>query len=64
MFCKQFLAYAVHIDWCYHAIQNIQVGLNIKGEPELTVVARIQYYHKNVFILHPRPLGRHIGIDS
>ena len=22
MFCKQFLAYAVHIDWCYHSIHN------------------------------------------
>ena len=22
MFCKQFLAYAVHIDWCYHAIHK------------------------------------------
>ena len=20
MFCKQFLAYTVHIDWCYHFI--------------------------------------------
>ena len=29
MFCKQFLAYAVHIDWCYHSIINIQVGLNM-----------------------------------
>ena len=29
MFCKQCLAYAVHIDWCYHATQNIHVGLNI-----------------------------------
>ena len=27
---QQFLAYTLlHIDWCYHAIQNIQVGLNI-----------------------------------
>ena len=22
MFCKQFLAYAVHIDWCYHSIHK------------------------------------------
>ena len=22
MFCKQFLAYAVHNDWCYHSIHN------------------------------------------
>ena len=22
MFCKQFSAYTVHIDWCYHAIQK------------------------------------------
>ena len=22
MFCKQFLAYALHIDWCYHAINK------------------------------------------
>ena len=30
MFCKQFLAYAVHIDWCYHSIhKHFQVGLNM-----------------------------------
>ena len=30
MFCKQFLAYAVHIDWCYHSIhKHSQVGLNM-----------------------------------
>ena len=29
MFCKQFLAYAVHIDWCYLLSINIQVGLNM-----------------------------------
>ena len=22
MFCKQFLTYDVHIDWCYHAIHK------------------------------------------
>ena len=22
MFCKRFLAYAVHIDWCYHSIHK------------------------------------------
>ena len=22
MFCKQFLAYTVHIDWCYHSIHK------------------------------------------
>ena len=22
MFCEQFLSYAVHIDWCYHAIHK------------------------------------------
>ena len=22
MFCKQFLAYTVHIDWCYHSINK------------------------------------------
>ena len=22
MFCKQFIAYAVHINWCYHAISK------------------------------------------
>ena len=22
MFCKQCLAYAVHIDWCYHSIHK------------------------------------------
>ena len=22
MFCKQFLAYALHIDWCYHSIHK------------------------------------------
>ena len=27
MFCKRCLAYTVHIDWCYHAIINIQVSL-------------------------------------
>ena len=22
MFCKQYLAYTAHIDWCYHAIHK------------------------------------------
>ena len=26
MFCKQFLAYAVHIDWCYHSIHKHSSG--------------------------------------
>ena len=26
MFCKQFLAYAVHIDWCYHSIHKHTSG--------------------------------------
>ena len=25
-FCKQFLAYAVHIDWCYHSIPKHTSG--------------------------------------
>ena len=30
MFCKQFLAYAVHIGWWYHSIhKQKQVGLNM-----------------------------------
>ena len=28
--------------------------MKIKGEPELTVVARIQYYNKNVLLLNKR----------
>ena len=28
MFCKKKIAYAVHIDCCYHSI-NIQAGLNM-----------------------------------
>ena len=26
MFCEQFLAYAVHIDWCYHSIHKHSSG--------------------------------------
>ena len=31
IFCEHFLAYAVHIDWCYHSINkhSSTVGLNI-----------------------------------
>ena len=29
MFCKQCLAYAVHIDWCNNAIHNIHVSFQI-----------------------------------
>ena len=28
IFCKQFLAYTVHIDWCYHSIHEHLVSFS------------------------------------
>ena len=48
MFCKQFLAYAVYIEWCYHSNLsiNIQVGLNMLlydyiGDASLSLRGRV-----------------------
>ena len=56
MFCKQFLAYTVHIDGCYHSIHKHS------SRSQLSTYICVNYRHVYDDIgMHRRPFeGRHL----